>query len=297
MPGSVVPPALVKPPAMVAPPGIVVPPGPIAPPGMVAPPDLVTLPGAVVPPGPVAPPGMVAPPDLVTPPGIVAPPGPVAPPAPVSPPPMIAPPPLVTSSPVAPPALLTAAPVAPPPLLTAAPVAPPPILTPSAGPPSAPAVSSARGSIPPIDAPSDLPVDLYPVDRCGRIAASLGLHPAERTRVLAAHGLDETTWARLETFFAKVMFDEEARRKNAHLRAYDTAYVAQLEEERGPITVEEHARLVVAVERDRVDDALRELGLPAEATMRIRRVWLAKAARDTDLGARVRRAVAAERDK
>jgi hypothetical protein len=79
------------------------------------------------------------------------------------------------------------------------------------------------------------------------------------------------------------------------LRAYDAAYVAQLEKERGPITVEEYARLVVASERGGAAPLLEELRMPRGAFMRIERVWLDRVAEDDALAASVRKAILAAR--
>ncbi len=73
---------------------------------------------------------------------------------------------------------------------------------------------------------------------------------------------------------------ETGRGRKAQLRAYDTAYVGQIEEERGAIGVEEYARLVIAVERGKGEAVLGEMGLPGDAMMRIRRVWLDRTVKD-----------------
>jgi hypothetical protein len=75
------------------------------------------------------------------------------------------------------------------------------------------------------------------------------------------------------------------------LKAYDAAYVAQLEKERGPITIDEYARLVIASERGQVAPTLTELKLPRGAVLRIERVWLDKVADDPELAANVRKAI------
>lgn len=142
-----------------------------------------------------------------------------------------------------------------------------------------------------------LPVETHPLDRCARIAASLSRRPDDRATILRAHELDEQTWTRLDNHYGRRMFEEAERQKNSLLKAYDAAFVAQLEEERGPLSIEEYARITVAGERSSSDEAMIALHLPPEAAMRIRRVWIARIARDMDFGARVRRALQAERDK
>ena len=71
--------------------------------------------------------------------------------------------------------------------------------------------------------------------------------------------------------------------KRTLLDRFDQAYVARIEEERGPITVEEYARLCVAGERGTVEEVLKALGLPRGAVMRVERVWICKLGRDSEL--------------
>jgi hypothetical protein len=165
-----------------------------------------------------------------------------------------------------------------------------------------PAASEAPGGVaddeegePSEDAP--LPLDAYPLERCARIDASIGRRGGEEREILEAQGLTAALWAKLDAHWKGAIDGETARGKTRLQKAYDAAYVAQLEEERGPITVEEHARVVVAAERGEAAEALRALELPEGALMRIRRVWIARTAADPAIGARARRALAAERDR
>ena len=152
---------------------------------------------------------------------------------------------------------------------------------------------------PPIAAPPSAAAARIPgaftIDHCARIAASLACRPASRAEVLRAVGLDEATWARLDEHWSRALADESERQKNALLKQHDAAYVAQIEEERGPISIEEYAHLLVASERHGPGAVLASLRIPADANMRIRRVWIARIARDMDFGARVRSALSAER--
>jgi hypothetical protein len=75
------------------------------------------------------------------------------------------------------------------------------------------------------------------------------------------------------------------------LNAFDAAYVAQLEAERGVVTVEEYARLVTAAERQTENEVRAELHLPREALPRVKRVWEKRIAASRALGKRVREAV------
>ncbi len=140
-------------------------------------------------------------------------------------------------------------------------------------------------------------LDSFPIERCARIAASLACRPFARAEVLRAHGIDEANWARLDDHWARALHEEGERQKNVLLKQHDAAYVAQIEDERGPITIEEYAHLLVASERHGPEVVLATLGIPAAANMRIRRVWIARIARDMEFGSRVRRALATERTR
>ena len=194
----------------------------------------------------------------------------------------------------------------PPPLESSAPPAPPPMLGPLATPgmsaapePAAPAepvaLAEAAAPAPAIaDAAPALPVDRFPLAACARIAASIARRKPEAAAILAEHELAADVWTLLEQHWAAAVSEESQRGKSALLRAYDEAYVARLEEERGAITPREYARLIVAVERGRADVVLAELSLPRGAILRIQRVWLNRIAADAAFNKSVRAAMAAE---
>jgi len=71
--------------------------------------------------------------------------------------------------------------------------------------------------------------------------------------------------------------------------------VEQLERERGPLHLNDYARLVVAAERGTLSATLAKMGLPRGSMLRIERVWLQKIAADEGLGAAVPLAVRAAR--
>ncbi|MDC0742773.1 DUF2169 family type VI secretion system accessory protein [Polyangium mundeleinium] len=287
-----------------------------------------------VPPGPPPEPARVRPPSrhdlpFVAPPqggglrsahevGVPLPPtAPAAPPPPVQPPtpppivprlgiaPLGTPPPFASPAPVAPPA-----PVAKPvdldepetvdapamigPLATAemaARMAPPPLPPPPEPlPPDAPAAEAPKA--PPAPA---LPLDDYPIERCAKITASIARRRDERAEILEAEELDLARFADLERHWADSIRAESERGKTRLLKAFDAAYVARLEEERGPITPAEYARLVVAGERGHAERTLAELGLPRASMLRIEREMLARTAADPSLGERIRHAIEAER--
>lgn len=137
----------------------------------------------------------------------------------------------------------------------------------------------------------------FPVERCGALTAAIAMARPETARILEAEGLAPERWEAVKKHYQDGMRDERARGKSALMNAFDAGYVAGVEERRGPIQVEEYARLVVGAERGVVESVLGELGLPAGAPMRIERVWAAKMMADPALARRVRDAIETERDR
>jgi hypothetical protein len=192
---------------------------------------------------------------------------------------------------------------------------PPPILPkPSADVPPAPAMigplakpaleSRPDGEAPPGDAKdaapaapkkSELKVEEVTVEICGAIAASLARRKDEAAKILEERSITAADWKLVEKYWTDAIRKETDRGRMVLLRAYDAAYVAQLEKERGPITVEEYARLVVASERGGAAPVLEELRMPRGAFMRVERVWLDRLADDDALAASVRKAILAAR--
>lgn len=132
----------------------------------------------------------------------------------------------------------------------------------------------------------------YPLTRCAAIAASVARRRDEKATILDKHELSPAQWAELQEHWADAIKLDLKRGKATLLASYDEAYVAQLEAERGPIGVEEYAKLVVAAERGVEPETLVELDLPQGATLRLNRVWLRKTMQDKTLARRVRDAVA-----
>jgi hypothetical protein len=205
--------------------------------------------------------------------------------------------------------LTEAAPPAPSPLTEAKPPAPPPLIgplaTPGMGATNEPSSSSAASTAPPPSSPAEaaappaeaapaLPLERFPIAACARIAASIARRKPETAAILAEQELASDVWAALEKHWAAAMRAESHQGKTALLTAYDEAYVARLEEERGSITTREYARLVLSVEREQAEVVLAELGLPRGALLRIQRVWLKKMAAEAGFNKSVRAAVASE---
>ncbi|WP_437981658.1 DUF2169 family type VI secretion system accessory protein [Sorangium sp. So ce117] len=145
----------------------------------------------------------------------------------------------------------------------------------------------------PLPAPEEPapPLAAYPIERCAVIAAKLAQRPADCDTILKAEKLTPKNWQSLHEQRLDEIQDEIARRKKKLLSAYDAAYVAALEKERGPITAGEYAQLVISAEQGQGQAALAELGLPDESMMRIRRVWLERIVKDKKAAAAVRAAM------
>ena len=138
------------------------------------------------------------------------------------------------------------------------------------------------------------PVEV-PIETCAAVAASIARRRKDTARILEENDLDPPAWAALKRRYNDAILDEARRGKAVLLKAYDAAYVGRLEQERGPIEVEEYARLVVAAERGDARRVLADLGLPETAMVRIERVWLDRVVTTQALGDRVRLAVSAAR--
>jgi hypothetical protein len=149
-------------------------------------------------------------------------------------------------------------PVAPPPMI--GPLATPEMVAAADRPPPAPA-DPPPALMPVVEvlaapAESPLPLSTHPLERCAAIAASVARRRAEKGAILERHQLTEEVWSRLEEHWAGAIERELGRGKSAMLNAFDTAYVAQLEAERGIVTVEEYAQLAVAAERRTENEVL-----------------------------------------
>lgn len=124
--------------------------------------------------------------------------------------------------------------------------------------------------------PEPLPLEKYPLERCAAIAASIARRKGDRARILDDEGLTLALWEELDAHWLAAIDAEVDQGGKRMLSAYDEAYVAQLEKERGPITPDEFAGLLLAGERRNGAAELKRLGLPEGVMMRIRRVWLGR---------------------
>lgn len=139
--------------------------------------------------------------------------------------------------------------------------------------------------------PLPLPLEEVSLLRCAALDASFACRPQETEEILKTACLDAATWQRLKTHYASAVRTETRRASSASLKAYDAAYMAQLEKERGPISVEEFAAMMVANERGELGQALEALRIPNAELIRIQRIWISRSAGDPALGASTKEAM------
>ncbi|MCA9621761.1 MAG: hypothetical protein KC731_22210 [Myxococcales bacterium] len=146
----------------------------------------------------------------------------------------------------------------------------------------APAVFEDGAPEPPL--PSDSPpVDPTSLEGYARLRAAMDARPELRDDWLAEAGLDLDGWECLEhDWLERLAPAFEAG--DPHLtEAYDEAYVARLEVERGPIDLITVARLELALRQQAFALVADALDIPREAFVRIRRVWTRRLLRDAEL--------------
>ncbi|WP_437572020.1 DUF2169 family type VI secretion system accessory protein [Sorangium sp. So ce542] len=162
--------------------------------------------------------------------------------------------------------------------------APPPSTSPPPPPPSSAADPAKEPSSPlAAPAPAVRPEDV-PMERFAAISAEIAERRAPRPEVLRAHGLGERAWDAVERRF-RALLDKDARAGGRLRAAHDAAYVAAVEAFRGPIALEEYARIAVGLERGAAGEVLDALAIQRAALMPIVRVWTKKAAGNMALSA------------
>lgn len=177
-------------------------------------------------------------------------------------------------------------------------VAPPPMIGPLATPemverPKEPPVQEATPELvkelePTFVAASPKPGPReFPLERCAALTASMARRKAEKNAILEENELTAREWDTIENHWAEAINAETKKGKRTLLDRFDQAYVAQIEAERGPITVEEYAKLSVGGERGSVDEVLQELGLPRGALLRVERVWIRRVVTNEGLASRL----------
>jgi hypothetical protein len=185
-----------------------------------------------------------------------------------------------------------------PPVEARPPSPPPPVVEapPEPAPPGDVEPAGAEPAAPPAPPREPEPGD-FPIERCAALTAAIAMDRPGAEALLTSEGLAQDRWAAIAKHWDDAIRDERARGRTALLKAFDAAYVASIEERRGPVQVEEYARLVVGAERGSAAGVAADLGLPKGAPMRIERVWAARMVKDPALARRVRAAIAAERER
>ena len=162
---------------------------------------------------------------------------------------------------------------------------------PAPEPPEEPALAAIEAPAPPPATPE------VTIERYGAITAAIAMNRPGTDQILEDEALTKERWQTESKRWDEAMRAEQERGKTTLRKKFDEAYVASVEQRRGPITEEEYARLVVASERGSLANVARDLSLPRGAPMRIERVWLVKLMQDPALDRRARAAITAEREK
>ena len=165
--------------------------------------------------------------------------------------------------------------------------------TPSPEPPP----DAVRESSDAANADEPLPLAAYPLERCAAIAASIARNKADKLAILERNELIQAVWAELDRHWQDVVTNENKRGKHRLQDAYDAAWVTQLEDERGALTIVEYAKLLVGTERGSEDTVLAELGVPRAAMAHLRRFWLKKTSKNVAIARALREAVERAREE
>lgn len=128
----------------------------------------------------------------------------------------------------------------------------------------------------------------FTVERVAKIAASLDLEPDLRADILGANDLDEVAWERLEDHHDDALRAGIGTGDTSLLERWDAAYLARIEEERGPVTAEEYASIVESNQSGGAAARLAALEIPEAAEMVLVRVFEARMAGSDETSARVR---------
>ncbi len=113
----------------------------------------------------------------------------------------------------------------------------------------------------------------FTVERVARIAASLDLEPELQSDILSANELDEDAWERIEGAHDDALRSALEAGDSSRLEAYDAAYLARIEEERGEISLADYGSIVAAASNGSTASRLAELEIPEAAEMVLVRVF------------------------
>ncbi|MFS8069206.1 MAG: hypothetical protein ACMG6S_22830, partial [Byssovorax sp.] len=168
--------------------------------------------------------------------------------------------------------------------------APPPLLGPLAWQTTSAPAPAPSPSLEPeeraVEAPAPPPPAVgvtVTIEQFAAISAELLEERSSRALILEDHGLTERAWGDAADRWAAQLERENARGGNKLRTPYDHAYLAAVESFRGPITLEEYARVVIGLERGGADPVLAKLAIQRQALMSLLRVWTRKVATDPRL--------------
>lgn len=149
-------------------------------------------------------------------------------------------------------------------------------------------MSTDHATTPPLSAER---LAAFPLERWARIVASIDAAPSDEAAILAANEIDAATWEQIDAHWLDAQQRRLEQGDASLLVAADDAYLARLEEERGALTPDDVAGLVVAGERGRRDAALDEADIPEAASCVVERVWCRRCAADPTLSSETDAAV------
>lgn len=115
------------------------------------------------------------------------------------------------------------------------------------------------------------------------VLAELAEGRSSRAEILREHGVNDHSLCINQKKWSEELKRESKRGITRLQTTSDDAYVTRVEEFRGPVKLDEYARLIVAIERGEADQALDELRIQRPALMRVVRLWTQKVNRDVHL--------------
>lgn len=117
---------------------------------------------------------------------------------------------------------------------------------------------------------SEITIELY-----AQLSASLAYRPKDESEILEAEDVVPSEYGRAKRHWNHMMNGAAKNGEEELLIAFDRAYVARLDEERGkPYELADYARFDAAAEMGRDDHVLRQQKVPSAAKMILRRHWL-----------------------
>jgi hypothetical protein len=142
--------------------------------------------------------------------------------------------------------------------------------------------------------PQPSPIELS-IEQVASIAAEIAERRRDPPAVLEARGVHPRGWIENQQRWTAAIEQQTSRGSHALRAAYDAAYVEQVEKLRGPITPDEYARILLALDCGGADEALDALEIQRPALMPIVRLWTRRLAKEAALADAVADALRAAR--